>query len=145
MFKSGIRPGRTECHKVTCSKLLKRGDFIKIGDILVFGAVAALTIFLISRVFAGDVSAVRLKITAPSFEEHYSLDQRKLLKVPGPLGNTTIVIQDGQAWIQDSPCREKICIKMGKIKRPGEQAVCLPNRVIIEIEGNRKSVDAVTR
>ncbi len=125
--------------------VFKRRDFIKIGDVLVFGAVIVLTIFLFTRSFAGGASAVRLKVTAPSFEEYYSLDQQKLLEVPGPLGNTTVVIRDGRAWIQDSPCREKICIKMGKIKRPGEQAVCLPNRVIIEIEGNKKSIDAVAR
>ncbi len=140
-----MRPLGTEYQRVTCSKLLGRGNFIKIGDILVFTAVIALTVFLFTRTFAGDASAVRLKVTAPSFEEHYSLDQQKLLEVPGPLGNTTVVISDGRAWIQDSPCKEKICIKMGKIKRPGEQAVCLPNRVIIEVEGNRKSIDAVTR
>jgi len=125
--------------------VFRRLDFIKIGDVFVFAAVIALTIFLFTRSFAGDALPTRLKVTAPSFEGYYSLDQKKLLEVPGPLGNTTVIIRDGQVWIQDSPCREKICIKMGKIKRPGEQAVCLPNRVIIEIEGNRKSIDAVTR
>ena len=125
--------------------MIKRRGCVKIGDILVFTVVITLTVFLFVRSFAGDGSAVRLKVTSPSFEQYYSLDQRKVLRVPGPLGDTTVVIQDGRAWIQDSPCREKICVKMGKIKRPGEQAVCLPNRVIIEVVGDRKSIDAVTR
>lgn len=118
---------------------------MKIGDVLVYVVVIAFTILLFARTFAGDGSAVRLKITAPSFEKYFSLDKQEVIGVPGPLGTTTVVIRDGAAWIEDSPCREKICIKMGKVKRPGEQAVCLPNRVIIEVEGSRKSIDAVTR
>jgi hypothetical protein len=34
---------------------------------------------------------------------------------------------------------------MGRKKRVGEQIVCVPNRVIVEITGENETVDAITR
>jgi hypothetical protein len=34
---------------------------------------------------------------------------------------------------------------MGKIKRAGEEAVCIPNRVVVQMKGAKSYVDGVAR
>ena len=85
-----------------------------------------------------------VRIIASGKKIDYPLNENRVIKVSGPLGTTTIIVKNGTAWIENSPCREKICMKMGRIKRPGQQAICVPNRVMIEIIGGQRYIDAVS-
>jgi len=38
-----------------------------------------------------------------------------------------------------SDCPDRVCVKSGRIKRPGEFAACVPNRFLIVIEGTAES------
>lgn len=48
-------------------------------------------------------------------------------------GYNTVVVKDQTIGIVDADCPDKICIKEGFISNPGETAVCLPHKVMIEI------------
>ncbi|MBQ5523338.1 MAG: NusG domain II-containing protein, partial [Oscillospiraceae bacterium] len=51
---------------------------------------------------------------------------------------------DGEAWISEANCPDKLCMGFGKISKNGEVIVCLPNRLIVVIEdGEAAEVDAV--
>ena len=68
------------------------------------------------------------------------------LRVEGPLGVTTIEIVKGRVRVLDSPCPHKLCVRAGAIGEAGELVVCVPNRVVVRVEGeSRKGVDAVTQ
>lgn len=75
------------------------------------------------------------------------LDQEQDIMIPGHRGlNNHLVIHDGEADIIDALCHDKICVHQKKISHPGETIVCLPNRVVIGIEGKGEGeVDAVSR
>lgn len=45
-------------------------------------------------------------------------------------------ISDGGIRAIDSDCPDKICIKTGFVRKEGEAAVCMPNKVIITVEGD---------
>lgn len=53
-------------------------------------------------------------------------------------GTNTLVIEDGQVYITDATCPDKICIHQGKINRSGEMIVCLPNLMIAKIVGEEE-------
>ncbi|MCI9148488.1 MAG: NusG domain II-containing protein [Hungatella sp.] len=53
-------------------------------------------------------------------------------------GSNTLVIENGQAWIADATCPDKVCIHQGKINRSGEMIVCLPNLMIAKIVGEEE-------
>lgn len=58
-----------------------------------------------------------------------------------------LMVEDGKAWVsqETAVCPDRICVKTGKISRPGESIVCLPNRVIIYIEGSsRDEIDGIS-
>jgi hypothetical protein len=44
-------------------------------------------------------------------------------------------IHDGRACILSSPCPLKICMGMGKVSRAGELLACVPNELLVRIEG----------
>ena len=50
-------------------------------------------------------------------------------------GTNTLVIENGYAWMTESQCPDKICEHMGKIHLNGQMIVCLPNGVIVTVEG----------
>lgn len=55
-----------------------------------------------------------------------------------------LVIKDGFAKIIEASCPDKICVNHQKIQKLGETIVCLPNKVMIEIESEDISdLDAI--
>ncbi|MCI8889442.1 MAG: NusG domain II-containing protein [Hungatella sp.] len=50
-------------------------------------------------------------------------------------GTNTLIIEDGQAYISDATCPDRICIYQGKISSSGEMIICLPNLMIAKIVG----------
>jgi hypothetical protein len=74
----------------------------------------------------------------------YSLSKDRVTHVEGRLGITKIEIRDGKARILRSPCKLKVCIKSGYIQYADRISVCLPNRVVVRVEGNaERGLDAV--
>lgn len=63
------------------------------------------------------------------------LNQERQLDVHGPLGDTRVEIHGGKVRVLDSPCPRKICISMGVAYRSGDLLACVPNRVVVRIEG----------
>ncbi len=122
-----------------------RKKSFKIGDYVILLIVAGLIVFLFSRFFFIKSVESRVEVTGRAIQKYYDIHEDRVINVEGPLGTTRVIIEDGEVWVEDSPCREKICIKMGRKKRVGEQIVCVPNRVIVEITGENETVDAITR
>ena len=74
----------------------------------------------------------------------YSLSKDQIAHVEGPLGITEVEIHDGKARILRSPCKLKVCIKSGYIQYADRISVCLPNRVVVRVEGNaERGLDAL--
>lgn len=46
---------------------------------------------------------------------------------------------DGSICFEESDCRDKICIRSGKLNIVGETAACLPNQIILKIVRSDKS------
>lgn len=65
----------------------------------------------------------------------YPLDRDAEIRIPGPLGDSIIQIENNGVRFIDSPCRDKLCVGMGVLKKNRDWAACLPNKVSISIEG----------
>ena len=67
--------------------------------------------------------------------------------IPGEMGKMALVIKDGVAWVSESSCPRKICIKTGKINQPGQVIACVPNKVLIKALGpqKRREIDAILK
>ena len=70
-------------------------------------------------------------------------DTDQVLEVAGPLGHNRIVVRDGSVFVESAPCANQICVKTGRVSRPGQWIACLPNRVFVAVEGGpEEQIDA---
>lgn len=58
-------------------------------------------------------------------------------------GSNILVVEGGSAWIREADCPDQICVLLGKIDRSGQLIVCLPNSLIVYIEGGEETLDGV--
>lgn len=65
----------------------------------------------------------------------YPLSEDRELRIAGPLGETLVLIRGKSVRIVDSPCPNKTCIASGAISQPNQWIACLPNRVLVRVEG----------
>lgn len=124
-------------------------DKIKIKkDILLITVIVmiALVFFLFIHFFIKkDGSMVVIKING-DINYKGSLYQSKELVVDGYQGGSNrIVIQDGYVYMADADCPDKLCEHMGKISKTGENIVCMPHRVVVEIVGDGSELDSVVK
>jgi len=122
-----------------------KNKILKAGDFFIIIVAVALIVILFTKFFFSRPAEQQVKITGRSSQEYYGLNEDRVIEVEGPLGITKVIIKDGEVWVENSPCREKICMRMGRIKRTGDQLICIPNRVVVEIEGDIEYIDAVSR
>lgn len=74
----------------------------------------------------------------------FPLTTDRTAQVKGPIGTTEIEIKNGRARIIHSPCKLKVCIKSGYIQYADRLSACLPNKVVVRIEGeSQRGLDAV--
>lgn len=113
-------------------------------DFLVFSIIFSIIFiaYLFSRVNNSRGEIVLIQVNGRDFL-HLSVNQNRIIKVSGPLGISIIEIEDGKVRMLSSPCPDKLCIKEGYINKPGQLIVCVPNKIVIKIEG-RASLDALT-
>ncbi len=57
--------------------------------------------------------------------------------------NATVIVKDGAIAISSAECPDQVCVKTGAISREGESIVCVPNKIVITIEG-ASLVDAIS-
>lgn len=112
-------------------------------DAIIILAVAAFAVILGMRIYGNRGETVRLVIEAPSGKWIYGLDTDRTVEIPGSAGNTVVRIADGEARITESACPNKTCVAAHAISKKGEWNACLPNQVIIRVEGDGMKEDGL--
>lgn len=60
--------------------------------------------------------------------------------------SNTLIIANGGAYVSDASCPDKVCENQGEIRYDGQTIVCLPNKLIVYIEGGESfETDAVAK
>lgn len=72
--------------------------------------------------------AGRVVFTAP-------LDAERTVALSGPHGETIVAIRHGRACIAAASCPNKVCMGMGEVSRRGELIACVPNGLLLHVEG----------
>jgi hypothetical protein len=123
------------------SKLFRIGDGLLIALVLLS---FALSIIIMKRSNATDLTVFIML----SNETVYRLPLRTAQHVVllGPLGETVVELDGHTARITRAPCPQKWCMKMGRIRYSGQCLVCIPNRIIVQVNGKGRSrLDGVTQ
>ena len=109
-------------------------------------ALAVLLVFLLRPAEGSNLTAV-ITLDGETVAQ-YRLDQLSqpvTLTVDEGTYPLTIRAEQGRICIEHSDCPSQDCVRTGWISRPGQQIICLPNRLVISLSGTEpESFDAVT-
>jgi len=111
-----------------------KNDLILTGIIILAGLVTA-ALVLLTRPTGSTVS---VRVDGKEIAS-FSLDEDRELYIPGKGGSNQLVIRGGYAWMSEADCPDGLCVGMGKINRAGQSIICLPHKVVIQIEGPKES------
>ncbi len=107
-----------------------------LADILLFVIIFSMS--LVTLVVARNTKkpGVECVIESPTAPVHrIALAHDTTVTIPGTVGLTSIRINPNGVWVLDSPCRNKLCQRMGRIKNAGAVLACVPNGIVVRIEG----------
>jgi len=126
---------------------MKRKLPIKIPDMVIILLAVGLCGFSAFTVYAKPRSTTQVYIEGQAQQWVFPLDAEETINVKGPLGITVVRIHGNEAWVESSPCENKVCVGAGHLHRNFEFAACLPNNVLVMIEGNddNEGIDSTSR
>ena len=113
---------------------MKKLDYILIPIIILL----SICPLIITR---GERSSI-VKIEANDKVYNYDITKDRVINVEGSIGLTVVEIKQRKVRIISSPCPNHTCMRASISFYP-ESLVCLPNDVIIQIEGEGET-DALT-
>ena len=114
---------------------IQKADIILTAAILLICAVfAAMMLFMRSN---GDT--VRIYRNGELFAEQNIADDA-VINVDGLMD---VVVKNGSVRVESSVCPSGACEHSGSINKKGESIICLPNKILIKIEGEGE-IDAIS-
>ncbi|MBD5588744.1 NusG domain II-containing protein [Clostridium botulinum] len=129
---------------------MKKGDKIVIYIVSVLLALSVISIIFFKFFVKSENAVAVIKQNGKIMEkvDLSKVKEKRQLKInyndKDHKGYNIIEIDKGSIRFIDADCPDKVCIKSGVLKKPGETAACLPHKLIITIEKNDKEVDEVS-
>jgi hypothetical protein len=117
---------------------------IKAIDVLIFLLSFAAIVAVGIRVYGQPSQNPVAMVTSPEGQWIFPLSTAQILTPSGLQGGCVVSFEDGSVRVIQSDCPEQICIRSGRVSRPGQWIACVPHRVFIEIQGRDEDpVDAI--
>ncbi|MGI6737490.1 MAG: NusG domain II-containing protein [Anaerovoracaceae bacterium] len=118
-------------------KVIRLADLILIAALVVCGLAAA---FLLSQ-GKSIGGRVVVKVDGETFGTYDLLTDRTIDTGTGNI----IAVEDGAVYMKSATCRGQDCVHQGKIRDTSQSIICLPHRVVVEIEGKEGEYDTIAR
>ena len=105
---------------------MTRNDLILIAVLIIF------SITPIAMNSNSDKKIAVLKVDGVIVRE-LDLTTEKTFAVKSGGGKNIVEIKNGAIRVIEADCPDKICVRRGAIKNPGEIIACVPHKVLIEV------------
>lgn len=114
------------------SKALRTHTATLVAGVVVLVVLVAACV--VARPFIGAGKERLVVIHDANGETHtLSLATDGQIEVTTSLGTNLIVVEDGAARITQADCPHKSCMQQKAIRMPGEQLICLPHKLWVEV------------
>jgi hypothetical protein len=121
-------------------KVLKKFDFIII--VLLIGLSFA-PHFIFAKISSKNYESTyaSIKISGKFYKNIplSSFKGKKEFIITTPYGDNTILVKDNTIQVLEADCNDELCVQQGIISNVGENLICLPHELIIEIKGDSDS------
>jgi hypothetical protein len=123
---------------------MKRSDRITAVVILTAMALVAVTWIVMHRT-RGTVAVVRVDGRVVATVDLTSREPQTL-HITGVLGPLVIAVDGkGSIRVTESTCTDRVCVHTVPARSPGDQIICVPNRMVITVEGKGTGIDALAQ
>ena len=120
-------------------KIIRKADIVLFIVLLAFGFAM---LFFTIRAASSPGEQVVINVDGTEYGR-YPLDRDRVIEIQNGDRLNIVTIKDGGFSMSYSTCENQICVHEGVVTTPGQLIVCLPNYVIVEIEGGEGSDDAL--
>ena len=120
-------------------KYIKKSDIILLIILVVIGL--ASTVLVAMSKTGGDTVIIEQN---GKMYGKYSLFEDRTVTIEGKHSRNVVTIAGGKVVMSESTCKNQICARHSAISAGGESIICLPNRVVVRIEGKGGGYDAVS-
>ena len=118
---------------------MKKNDVILIAALLVVALLTAGGMRIWQMNNTKDTANVVVTIDGEVYGT-YPLSEDRTERIELPDGSYNIlVISDGYADVTEASCPDQICVKHNHIRYSKESIVCLPNKVVVTVEGGEEN------
>ena len=113
---------------------------------LVILAGVILLLFLYQHFAGSKGSYILVTQNGEKIGEYSLLENQTFVVTDENHSYNTIVIENGQVWIDQADCPDKLCVKQGKISKNEQSIICLPHKLTILVQAvSRQEYDAVVQ
>ena len=114
---------------------LKKKEAVFIGALLVISVVLCIFVYAVPH---GTHGSIQITVDGELYGT-YSLAEDQVIQI----GDTNVCeIKDGEVKMTEADCPDHLCMKQPAVGSAGGYIVCLPNRVVIQGEGDSDSQDS---
>ena len=118
---------------------MKKNDVILIALLLVVALLTASGMRIRQMNNTKDTANVVVTIDGEVYGT-YPLSEDRTERIELPDGSYNIlIISDGYADVSEASCPDQICVKHNHIRYSKESIVCLPNKVVVTVEGGEEN------
>lgn len=121
---------------------VKKWDVIIISLFVIASFIPALIFTLQARADSGGYY-VEIKVQGELYETRQLTGHtgREEIRIETDLGVNIVEIIEEKVGMYEADCPDKVCYSPEYISRAGETIVCLPNRIVIEVKGEKPDAD----
>jgi hypothetical protein len=113
--------------------------------VLVIIALGSSAVVFINSQKAYNNKYVEIEVKGKLFKKlPLDTNRNERIQIDTDLGSNIVEVNNGKVRILDADCPDKICILDGSISKPGDILVCLPHKVVIQINGQNEETDALS-
>ena len=112
--------------------------FIKPVDLIVV-FIVLISSFLITCLFSSGVAQNVVIYVNGNEYGRYNIESKQIIEVETEYGRNVVNIDNKSVWVSETNCKDKVEINAGSISKSGQSLVCLPNRLVVAIEGRTKT------
>jgi len=123
---------------------MKRSD--RITAVVILAAVVLVVVFwIVMHHTPGTLAVVHVdgKVVATVDLTSHEVQTLHITGVLGPL----VIVADGKGSIRvaKATCPDQICVHTIPARSPGDQVICVPNHMVITVEGKGTGIDAIAQ
>lgn len=110
---------------------MRKNDFILIGIVLF----CAILFYIGYNLYVDDGNEVVVTVDGIQYGT-YSLSENQIVNI----GETNVLeIKDGEAYMIEADCPDELCLHQSAISQNHESIICLPNRVVVEVDSEEEA------